>query len=135
MYEIKSSINFGFYFLAASIIALLLSISSVFQLTAWLESIEMTLILLVVFAVVFNLLQTLLGKRTASWCTNGLSYYTFFGAQRYAPIEFIQQIKVHRFLCCKFTHVKLEQKSIFLLSCKLNTQQKAQLKQLGYSAG
>lgn len=135
MYEIKSSINFGFYFLATIVIALMLSISSMLQLTAWLESIEMFLIAFFALAVTLNLLQALIGKRTASWCTNGLSYYTFWGAQRYTPIEFIQHIKVHNFLFCKITHVKLEQKSIYLFSCKLNKEQKDQLKQLGYSAG
>jgi hypothetical protein len=105
------------------------------QLTAWLESIEMFLIAFFALTVTLNLLQALIGKRTASWCTNGLSYYTFWGAQRYTPIEFIQHIKVHNFLCCKITHVKLEQKSIYLFSCKLNKEQKDQLKQLGYSAG
>ncbi|ALO42346.1 hypothetical protein [Pseudoalteromonas phenolica] len=134
MYEIKSSINFGFYILAASVIALLLSISTAFNFTAWLEALEMILIFALTLFVCVTLIQTLMGKRTSSWCINGLSYYNFLGVQKYVPIEQIQQVKVHTIICCKVTHVKLEEKNIFLFSCKLTTQQKSRLAQLGYFA-
>ncbi|TLX48357.1 hypothetical protein C1E24_02550 [Pseudoalteromonas phenolica] len=134
MYEIKSSINFGFYILAASVIALLVSISTVFNFTAWLEALEIMLIFTLSLFVIVTLIQTLMSRRRSSWCVNGLSYYNFLGAQKYVPVEQIQQIKVHTIICCKVTHVQLEQRSIFLFSCKLTSQQKNRLAQLGYFA-
>ncbi len=131
MYEIKSSINFGFYILATSVIALLVSISMFFSFTAWLEALEIMFIFSLSLFVVVTLIQTLMGRSRSSWCINGLCYYNFLGAQKYVPVEQIQQIKVRTIIYCKVTHVKLEQKNIFLFSCKLTTQQKIRLAQLG----
>jgi len=133
MNEIKSSINFGFYFLASSTISLLFLLSQYVHLYNWLETLEIFAISALCLFVLFMFCQTLLGATTATWCVNGLCYSTLIGAKKYLPIEFIKEIAVYNVLGCKVTHIQSEQKNVFLFSYRLTDQQTFKLRRLGYS--